>query len=62
MLALGGGGLPLTDDEVEIAPHIVVILDVLLEAAALGVQREAVDAADEAIVIHVVLLGQVFGA
>eukprot|EP00966_Prymnesium_polylepis_P162784 3762249-Prymnesium_polylepis.1 len=54
--------LPQVDDQVEVAPHVVVVPDVLLEAAALSVERETVDAADEADVVHVVLLGEVLGA
>ena len=45
-----------------VAAHVVVLLDVPLEAAALGVQREAVDAAHEAGVLHVVLLREVVRA
>jgi hypothetical protein len=40
----------------------VVLVDVALEAAPFGVEREAVDAADEARVLHLALVGGLFGA
>jgi hypothetical protein len=55
---LGGGLLAQVHDEVEVVPHVVVLLDVPLEATSLSVEGEAVDAADEAGVLHVVLLGE----
>ena len=42
--------------------HVVLVADVMLEARALGVQCEAVEAADEAKVLHVGLLGGVIRA
>ena len=40
------------DDQVQIHPHIMVLLDMLLESTALGVERKAIDATDEALRRH----------
>ena len=38
---------------VEVLPHVVVVGDVSVESAAARVESEAVDAADKAVVLHV---------